>query len=115
MSYKLVLLTLLCVFGIAIGQILFKKAAIQLPGDAHFFDWVNNIWLISAFVLYGLTTLLWVWILRHAPLSLAYPFMAFAFILVPVMSFLILKESVELRTFIGSVLIIIGVTLTSTT
>lgn len=115
MPAKMILLTLTCVLGIAIGQIMFKKAAINLPDNAVAMDWVTNIWLLAALVLYGVTTLLWIWVLKHSPLHIAYPFMALAFILVPLMSYFILNEPVEARTFIGAALIAVGVSLTSTT
>ena len=41
-------------------------------------------------VLYGFTTLGWVWILRHAPLHVAYPFMGLAFLIVPTLAWLLL-------------------------
>ena len=64
MSVTLLLLTVLCVTGISIGQLLFKKAAMALPVNAQWVDWVFNGWLVVALALYGVTTVLWVWILR---------------------------------------------------
>ena len=90
-------LTLLCVTGISLGQILFKRAAMQLPASPGLADWLLNGWLLAALVLYGATTLLWVWILRHVPLHLAYPFMGLAFLMVPVLEWLLLQQP---RTFL---------------
>ncbi len=83
MSLLLTSLTLLCVLGISVGQLLFKKAAMLLPPQPAITDWLFNGWLIVALALYGLTTLLWIWVLRSAPLHLAYPFMGLAFLIVP--------------------------------
>lgn len=109
MSTRIVLLTLACVFGIALGQLFFKKAAVGLPAQPGIIDWLLNGWLLVALVLYGVTTLLWVWILRHTPLHLAYPFMGLAFLLVPIMASLWLKEPLHWQSLAGGILILAGV------
>ena len=109
MSTGIALLTLLCVFGIALGQLLFKKAAIGLPAQPDATDWLLNGWLLMALALYGVTTLLWVWILRHAPLHLAYPFMGLAFLLVPLMASVWLDEPLHWQSLVGGALILAGV------
>ncbi|MEQ6434608.1 EamA family transporter [Comamonas sp. w2-DMI] len=111
MSLILMSLTVLCVVGISLGQLLFKKAALALSGQVHWTAWIFNGWLIVALVLYGFTTLLWVWILRSAPLHLAYPFMGMAFVLVPLLGWLALGEPLHWQTMAGGGLILIGVTL----
>ncbi|MGB6101434.1 MAG: EamA family transporter [Comamonas sp.] len=69
-------------------------------------------WLVHGFaVLYGLTTLAWVWILRQAPRHLAYPFMGPAFLLVPALAWLFLDEPLHWRTLAGGVFIMLGVAL----
>ena len=114
MSLPLSLFTLLCVICIAIGQLLFKKAALSLPATFSLSAMLFNGWLIASLVLYGLTTLGWVWILRHAPLHLAYPFMGLAFLIVPTLAWLFLGEPLHWRTLIGGLLIMAGVALAST-
>jgi drug/metabolite transporter (DMT)-like permease len=109
------LFTLLCVLGISLGQLLFKKAAAALPATLSLAAIVQNYWLISALALYGLTTLGWVWVLRNAPLHLAYPFMGLAFLIVPTLAWLFLGEPLHWRTLAGGVLILAGVALASTT
>ncbi|WCM89214.1 EamA family transporter [Acidovorax sp. NCPPB 3576] len=109
MSLLLTSLTLLCVLGISVGQLLFKKAAMMLPAQPALTDWIFNGWLIVALALYGVTTLLWIWVLRSAPLHLAYPFMGLAFLIVPALGWLFLKEPLHLQTFIGGALILAGI------
>ena len=111
MSLPLMLLTVVCVVGIALGQLLFKKAAMALPLNAGWMDWAFNGWLLAALTLYGVTTLLWVWVLRSAPLHLAYPFMGLAFVLVPALDWLLLGEPLHWQTLVGGALILVGVTL----
>ena len=92
MSTALTFATLLCVLGISIGQLLFKKAAAALPAVVSLPALLKNGWLIAALALYGITTLGWVWILRHAPLHMAYPFMGLAFLIVPTLAWTFLGE-----------------------
>ena len=114
MSLALSLSTLLCVLGISVGQLLFKQAATALPATLSLSALLQNGWLIAALALYGITTLAWVWILRHAPLHLAYPFMGLAFLNVPTLAWAFLGEPLHWRTLAGGALIMAGVALAST-
>ena len=113
MTFQLSLVTLLCVTCISIGQLLFKQAANALPANPGLLDWASNGWLIASLALYGVTTLGWVWILRHAPLHLAYPFMGLAFLIVPTLAWIFLGEPIGWRTLVGGALILAGVALAS--
>ena len=113
MTFQLSLITLACVTCISIGQLLFKKAATALPANPGWMDWATNGWLIASLALYGVTTLAWVWILRHAPLHLAYPFMGLAFLIVPTLAWLLFGEPIGWRTLAGGALILAGVALAS--
>jgi undecaprenyl phosphate-alpha-L-ara4N flippase subunit ArnE len=98
--------------AIAIGQILFKRAAREVS-SASGAAWMLEVarlptmWL--ALALYGAATVLWVRILATVPLSRAYPFMALAFILVPAGGYVFFQESITARYVIGAALIVIGV------
>ncbi len=115
MSPLYIFATLLCVTGIAAGQILFKQAALNIQNAADWQAWVFNGALIAALALYGLTTLFWIWILRHVPLYLAYPFMGLAFLIVPVLEHLVFGSALHLRTFLGGGLILLGVVIAAST
>lgn len=111
MSLGLSLLTLLCVTCISIGQLLFKKAAAALPEAISLMALFTNGWLVTSLALYGLTTLGWIWILRHAPLHLAYPYMGLAFLIVPTLAWIFLGEPLHWRSLAGGALIMAGVAL----
>ena len=108
---------LLCVLAISIGQILFKLAATSSEPAGSVFGFalnaMRNPYLLCGLALYGVATIAWVWLLRSIPLDVAYPFMSLAFILVPVLSYLVFKESLKLTHAIGGGLIIVGVTIVS--
>jgi drug/metabolite transporter (DMT)-like permease len=110
-------LTLLCVSMIAIGQILFKMAATHASastGKPLLEQWVS-VPLIVALAIYGLATILWVWVLQHVPLGIAYPVFAMAFIIVPVLAYLFLGEALSSRHFLGGLLIMAGIVVATQT
>lgn len=110
MSTPLFLLTLMTVIGLSIGQVLFKLAAMALQGDAPLWQLLaRNGYLWSALVVYGLSTALWVAVLRQAPLRLAYPFVALAFVLVPLMGHWFLGETLRWQSLLGAALIAVGI------
>ena len=101
---------------LASGQILFKFSAMAAPK----FDDLSSIagllripsfWM--ALVLYGLATLLWVYILQQLELSKAYPFAALGFVLVPLAGRFWFEEAVGGVYWIGVLCIILGILLTS--
>ncbi|MFA5514951.1 MAG: EamA family transporter [Desulfuromonadales bacterium] len=107
-----IFLILICVGGIAAGQVLFKLTAQYMArtGGDGFSVWrYANAYFVFAIFIYATTTLLWVWVLRSVPLNVAYPFMALAFFIVPVMSWFFLGEDLGVRHLFGNLLIISGI------
>lgn len=99
----------ICVLGIAAGQILFKLSATSLQKSGNFFDPTTLLTLFSAFALYGITTIAWVWVLQKIELGKVYPLMALAFILVPIGSHLFFGERFQPQYFLGVAIIITGI------
>lgn len=109
MSVSKILQALLSVAGISTGQLLLKMAAMNL-GNAEaigfwLFGFRINIYLIGGVSVLGVSTLLWIWVLRGIPLSMAYPVMALAFIIVPLLSFFVLGETLSWKIMLGSLMI----------
>lgn len=99
-----------CVIGLSIGQVLFKATAMELNRGG-----VNPraiLLLGGAMALYGLITLAWVWLLKSAELGKIYPFMALAFIFVPVGTHFLFGEAFTPRYFLGVSLIMAGLVVT---
>lgn len=103
------IITILCVFAIAVGQILFKISANVLGASETIFNLKGLGILFVALAIYALTTLLWVWILQKVDLGKIYPFMALAFVFVPVGSYFFLEESFSLSYWVGVLFIFIGI------
>jgi len=105
-------IAIICVFGIAAGQLLFKLSAVALHKSENIFDQKLLITLFSAFALYGVTTIAWVWVLQKIELGKAYPLMALAFVLVPIGSYFIFGERFQPQYFVGVTLIFLGIIVT---
>lgn len=100
---------ILCVVGIAIGQIMFKVSAIAMHKSGSMFSFNALSVLFIAFAIYGLTTIAWVWVLQKIELGKAYPLMALAFALVPLGSYVFLGEKFSSQYYIGVALIMLGI------
>ena len=99
--------------GMSGGQLLFKMAALRSgAGDGGLWDRLlglaSNVYFISAFVLYAGFAVLWVWILTVIPLSRAYPFVALAFVLTPLLGGFLFGDTISLRLIAGITFILCG-------
>ena len=95
---------------LAVGQVLFKLASASLVLTASGF--VASLFdpkLIAALVVYAVATVMWLIALKSSPLRVAYPFVAMAFFIVPVLAHFILDEPLGWNTFAGAALIAAGV------
>ena len=92
---------ILCVVGLAIGQILFKISATALSESGTFFAIKPAAILFAGMCLYGVTSVAWVWVLQKVELGRVYPLMALAFILVPLGSHLVFDERFQPQYFIA--------------
>lgn len=106
-SAGLLLATLLL---LALGQVMFKYAAqdIQFSQPRSFL----SIPLGLALVVYAVATLAWLAVLTRLPLSVAFPFYGLTFLLVPLLAHWLLKEPVGIATYVGGVVIMVGIAIT---
>ena len=104
-------LTLLCVAGIAGGQILFRLAAERIEGSRLLASLLMNLWLWVALAVYGLATLLWIHLLRSAPLNRVYPLFALAFVVVPIVEHWVWQQPLRWQSWVGGLIIALGVAL----
>jgi drug/metabolite transporter (DMT)-like permease len=99
-------------FGMAGGQLLFKAAALRYAPDSsageRILSLVSNGYFLSAVVLYVSLTVLWVWLLTFTPLSRAYPFVALAFAITPLLGGWVFNEPLAPRFLLGIVTVLIG-------
>jgi undecaprenyl phosphate-alpha-L-ara4N flippase subunit ArnE len=90
----------------------FKIAAMNIAPISNFDSFwrgaLNPYLMVSLFI-YMMTTILWIWLLRLVSLKQAYPLIALAFVIVPILARLFLGEKLELKSIIGGIIIFIGV------
>lgn len=69
---------------------------------------VLNPYIITGFISYGVSIILWLWVLSKVDVSLAYPFQALGYIVVTILAWLIFQEDITLTRIIALIFISIG-------
>jgi drug/metabolite transporter (DMT)-like permease len=90
-------------FG-AVGQVLFKVGATSRTALADFI----NSWICLGLMSYGLGTLIWIYALSKAPLTVVYPFTALTFVMVYGSGILLFGEQTSVRAGLGVGLVLVG-------
>ena len=67
-----------------------------------------NPYIISGFIAYGVSILLWLWVLSKVDVSLAYPFQALGYIVVTILAWIIFQENISYIRIIALLFITIG-------
>lgn len=95
---------------IASGQVLFKltSASAGELSIRNVFALLLNPVLLAALVLYGLGTIIWIYVLKAVPLTIAYSFMGLTFCFVPLLAQVFLGEALTIRYVVGAVFIVAG-------
>ena len=97
-------------FIVAVGQVLFKLAGDRMVAvsASGLMGTAIDPYMIAALGIYALGTVLWVVTLKFVPLTVAHPFMALTFVIVPLFSWWTLGEAVDFRYVFGLTLILAG-------
>lgn len=88
------------------GQLLWKVGMSQGHGPLWRVALSPAIW--GGVGLYGLATLLWLFVLSRLPLAVAYPMQATAYVLGMVAARWLLGETVSTTSWIGGLMILLG-------
>ncbi|MGO4707033.1 hypothetical protein AB4072_14790 [Microvirga sp. 2MCAF38] len=118
-SLQATFLAVVVVIMASIAQVLLKSGIVgATQGQAlSATDFVAIIRVILtpavffALCLYGLTALMWIYILAKLPLSTAYPILGLTFAIVPVLAALWLREPISALQIAGTIFIVLGVSL----
>ncbi|WP_374276228.1 EamA family transporter [Azonexus sp.] len=107
------IISIACVLGISIGQLLFKAAALESTHENGLFSPKPILLACTAVLLYGITSIVWIWILRSEQLGKIYPVMALAFVFVPLGSHFVFGEKFGHNYMFGLALIVAGIAMTN--
>lgn len=110
--WQLLGLSLLQSIMLSLGQLTLKLAlGNMLPFEWTWRFWghmLTNWWFLLCGLLFGGASLLWMYILRHWPLSMAYPMVSMSYVIAMVMAVLFLHESIAWNRWLGVGLIMLG-------
>ncbi len=109
---RLILLAIIQSLLLCGGQVLLKFA-LQKMGDfawsAQFFlSQLTNWWFLGCGICYGAATVLWMYIVKNFPFSMAYPMVSIAYVFGMLAAIFIFHEDVPTTRWIGVLLIMLG-------
>jgi len=96
------------------GQMFLKKGVSNINLNPNLGSIVSAILtpsLLLGFFFYGISAILWLFVLKSFPLSVAYPSLSLTYIFVLFLSAIFFNESLSLMKFLGVFLIFGGVVL----
>jgi drug/metabolite transporter (DMT)-like permease len=109
--FALLLNILLLVTGQIVWKIgLDKAGGFHLQNAVHVL--LSPLILLGIFI-YGVATVIWLYVLSRLPISVAYPLQSFAYALALLVAFLVFKETIPLNRWIGAAVILTGITILS--
>lgn len=110
--WQLIGLSIIQSLMLSFGQLTLKIALARMPqfGWTRVFwgDLLTNWWFMLCGILFGGASLLWMYILKHFPLSMAYPMASMSYVFALVMSVVFLHEAIAWNRWFGVALIMIG-------
>jgi undecaprenyl phosphate-alpha-L-ara4N flippase subunit ArnE len=93
------------------AQLLLRKAALTGAVPTAPLSLLSNAFFMAGLVTYAGSVLTWLLVLRRVPLSVAAPFVALVYVLVPVASRAVFDDRITTRMWAGMLLVALGVTL----
>ena len=94
------------------GQVLLKFALQRMGSFSWSVDFVvrnlNNWWLLACGICYGCATMLWMYIIKHFPFSMAYPMISLSYVFGMLAAIVFFHEQVPLVRWLGVLLIMAG-------
>src|SRR5438477_9097125 len=106
-------LSVLCVLA---SELLLKRGATQVANPNNTFSWTGINGLASPLVWWAILLIIfsfasWLYVLKHIPLSVAFPLSRVVDVLVPISCWIFLGEIISTRRWWGIALVIIGLAL----
>jgi undecaprenyl phosphate-alpha-L-ara4N flippase subunit ArnE len=101
----------------SIGQISFKKAALahrEVQGVHYYLKLARNKWALGGILAYCIEMVLWIFLLSRIPLSIAFPLAGLQQVVILLISYLFMKERINLAEWLGAGLIALGLSVIAT-
>lgn len=110
---ELILLSILQSFLLCLGQVLLKFSLERMTPFAWTRDfWVNSIflnwWWLGTGLAFLSAAVLWMYIIKNFPFSIAYPLTSLTYIFGMIAAMMVFHESISLVQWLGIVLIMGG-------
>lgn len=110
--WRIIILAVVQSLLLCMGQVFLKLALMRLPA----FAWNRQFWLAVLVnwqlavcgILYTISSLMWMYIIKNFPLSVAYPMASLSFVFGMVSAIVFFQEEVSLTRWIGVLFIMIG-------
>lgn len=107
---------LITVFMSACAQLLLKMGMNKSEANGGLFDdgvmsLIQTLFsplVFSGIMVYGVSVLVWLWVLSKVDLSIAYPFVGISFIFTLLFGVFLLDESLNVFKVIGTIMIAVG-------
>ncbi|MGN0236672.1 MAG: EamA family transporter [Lepagella sp.] len=110
--WQLLILSAFQSIMLSCGQLTLKLALAKMPpfswSASFWLDLLTNWWFLISGILFGSASILWMYILKHFPLNMAYPLASLSYVFAIIFSIIFLHESVAWNRWIGVALIMIG-------
>ncbi len=109
---RLLLISIVQCLLLAGGQVLLKFAMTQMgvfSWSLNFFTrQLTNWWFLGCGICYALATMLWMYIIKNFPFSMAYPMISLSYILGMFAAVIFFHESIPFTRWAGVLLIMAG-------
>ena len=110
MTYLLITLNIILLVA---GQMLWKQGMLNYTytGIINLIKFAFTPYIFIGLIVYGLATIIWLYLLKTAEFSLIYPLQSLAYIIGVIAACIIFKENVSIIRWTGIAIIFLGVIL----
>jgi len=108
MTYLLIFCNIILLVA---GQMIWKHGMTEFSynGIIHLIKFAFTPYILGGLILYGIATIIWLYLLKTAEFSLIYPLQSLAYIIGVIIAFILFKEQVSLIRWCGIATIFLGV------
>lgn len=110
--WQLIWLSVIQSIMLSFGQLTLKLALERMPSFtwtwSFWIDLLTNWWFMLCGLLFAGASILWMYILKHYPLNMAYPMASMSYVIALIFAIVFLHETVSWNRWLGVALIMAG-------